>query len=330
MAEVTTVRVHQLGGPEAYSVEYDSWQAPGPGEVSVRVHASGINPADLLYVQGRYFNQPELPIVPGTEAAGEVDAVGPGCTRFQVGQRVTLLPTSNNVQGTWRTQVLAPEHGLIATPAALSDAQAGAAWLVYLTAWVGLMELGGLTDGTTALLTAANSAVALAALDVCQEQGALAFGTVRSEAAASALRTLPLLGLLRTDEEGFADRLRSQVGEVDVVLDCLLGEVGEASLRVLRPYGTFVIYGALSGKPLSLRGGLAIGRQPTIKGLWIGRWLQDGPPERIRAAITAVGERLANGAFQPRVDRTFPLTDIQAAVTYSASAARAGKVVLTC
>jgi NADPH:quinone reductase-like Zn-dependent oxidoreductase len=137
------------------------------------------------------------------------------------------------------------------------------------------------------------------------------------------------LHCLTGGEEGPLARELAE-GGVQVALDCVLGEVGGECLRALRPYGTLVVYGALSGRPLELRGGLAIARQPTVRGLWLGQWLQDAPPERVQATFAALERRFADGSLSPRVHQTFPLPRVAEAVRFMTTQGRAGKVVLTC
>jgi NADPH:quinone reductase-like Zn-dependent oxidoreductase len=248
-----------------------------------------------------------------------------------VGTPVTLKPNGPGVRGSWRTQLALPASGVMRTPARLSPTQAAAAWLVYLTAWVALTELSSLGAGDWLLVTAANSAVALAACDVARHLGARTIGAVRSQQAADAIRDVGFEAVVRTDEVRLGDAARELAdGGVQVALDCVLGEVGNECLRALRPYGTLVVYGALSGQPLELRGGLAIARQPTVRGLWLGQWLQDGPPERVQAAFAALERRFVDGSLTPRIDRTFPLQQVAAAVRFMTAQGRAGKVVLTC
>jgi NADPH:quinone reductase len=137
--------------------------------------------------------------------------------------------------------------------------------------------------------------------------------------------------VVRTVEVRLGDAARQLAeGGVQVALDWVLGEIGHECLRALRRYGTLVVYGALSGQRLELRGGLAIGRQPTVRGLWLGQWLEDGPPERAEAAVAALERRFVDGSLSPRVDRTVPLQQVADAVRHMTSQGRAGKVVLTC
>jgi NADPH:quinone reductase-like Zn-dependent oxidoreductase len=225
-----------------------------------------------------------------------------------------------------------PADRVITTPETLTDEQAAAAWLVYLTAWGGLVEWSSVNEGEWVLVTAANSAVGLAALDVARYVGARTIGVVRSEQAAAAIADAGFEYVVRGDgERRWSDRIRTLTdGGAHVALDAVLGDTGNECLRALRPYGNLIVYGALSGEPLTVRGGLAIGRQPTIRGMWIGQWLQDGPADRIGLAFERLNELFADGSLKPRVERTFPLPEVAAAVRYMSEPGRVGKVVLTC
>jgi NADPH:quinone reductase-like Zn-dependent oxidoreductase len=156
---VRIVRWHRFGEPrEVLQIEETPPPSPGPGEVQVRLTARAIHPSDLQNVRGLYGRPPPLPAVPGNDAAGVVVGVGPGVSGWAPGDRAILLLGATHGRGTWMDEVAVPADRLVKTPPGLSDAQAGALWVNYLSVWVMLEEVLRLQRGDVLVQTAAGAA----------------------------------------------------------------------------------------------------------------------------------------------------------------------------
>src|SRR5271157_3915581 len=174
------VRFHRIGGPENLKLEEVPLRPPGEGEVKLRVQAVGLNRAELMYMQGFYFEKPELPSQIGYEAAGVVEAVGPGVDSSWIGKQVATVPGfSMSKNGVLGEEAIVPTSSLAEYPAKLSPAEAAAIWMQYLTAYGALVTFGSVKRGDFVLITAASSSVGLAAIQIVNAEGAIPIATTR-------------------------------------------------------------------------------------------------------------------------------------------------------
>ena len=107
------IRAHAFGEPDVLTFEQVSDPEPGPGQVLVRIHAVGVNPVETYIRSGAYARKPALPYVPGTDGAGEVEAVGDGVTRIGPGDRVYVLARSPGSTGTYAERVVCAEADVL-------------------------------------------------------------------------------------------------------------------------------------------------------------------------------------------------------------------------
>jgi NADPH:quinone reductase-like Zn-dependent oxidoreductase len=146
MSKVVTF--NQTGGTEVLKVEERSIPEPATGEVLVKIHASALNRAQLLYLQGAYAYPPQFPSMLGDEAVGAIEQVGAGVDRFSVGDRVSILSSTNMIHnGTHAEHTVVPVHAVIPAPETLDDSSAAALWIAYLTAYAALVEGANLQPG---------------------------------------------------------------------------------------------------------------------------------------------------------------------------------------
>jgi NADPH2:quinone reductase len=215
--------------------------APEARQIRVRVHACGLNRADILQRRGRYPAPPGWPAdIPGLEYAGEVDAVGSGVTRWAVGDRVMGLVGG----GAQAEFVVVHQDEAIAAPPSLSLEEAAAIPEAFLTAWDALVARGRLAPGERALIHAVGSGVGTAAVQLVRQLGATSAGTSRN---AEKLVRAGQLGLdegIDASTGGFAARLRAPV---QVILDVLGGPALEENLEALAPRGRLVLLGLIQG-----------------------------------------------------------------------------------
>jgi NADPH:quinone reductase-like Zn-dependent oxidoreductase len=180
----TTVRFHELGGPQVLRLEDVDTGKPGPGELLVRVEAIGLNRAEALFRAGAYIEPVKaFPALLGAEAAGTVEAAGPGVTGFAEGEPVSVVPAfSMNDYGVYAEKAIVPAAAVLRRPEGLDAVGGAAVWMPYLTAYGALVETGGMRAGDTVVLTAASSSVGLAAIQVAVRAGARPIAVTRSPA----------------------------------------------------------------------------------------------------------------------------------------------------
>ncbi|WP_018385948.1 type I polyketide synthase [Wenjunlia vitaminophila] len=297
---------------------------PGPGEVQIEVGAAGVNFSDVLKAMGAYPGAPSGPVPLGAECAGRVSAVGAGVDRYRVGDPVmAAAPSGMSAFVTVAADLVAPR------PADLSDEQAAALPIAFLTAVYGLEHLGRLRKGDTVLIHSATGGVGLAALQVARRNGARVFATAGTEEKRELLRGLGVEHVLDSRTLAFADEVRELTAGrgVDVVLNSTVGEALRRSLLLLAPGGRFVelgkrdIYG---DSPIGLgyfkenRSFLAVDLDRQIH----------QRPDLVAELFQDVVEGFERGEFEALPVTSYPYDEATAAFTRMAMARHTGKLVL--
>lgn len=238
------IRFHRTGGPEVLQWEEVGVGEPGPGEVRVRHAAVGLNFIDTYHRSGLY--PVPLPSGIGLEGAGTVEALGPGVTHLQVGDRVAY---AGGPLGAYSETRLIPADRLIRLPDSLSFETGAAMMLQGLTAAYLLRRTYRVQKGDTVLIHAAAGGVGLIACQWAKALGATVIGTVSTEAKAELARAHGCDHPILYTREDFARRVRDITGGegVPVVYDGIGKDTFTGSLDSLRPLGTMVSFGNASG-----------------------------------------------------------------------------------
>jgi putative PIG3 family NAD(P)H quinone oxidoreductase len=321
------ITIPKPGGPEVLTLEDRPDPLPGPGEVRVRVHAVGVNRADLIQRLGHYRAPPGSPAdIPGLEYAGVVDALGDGVTELAVGDRVFGLVGG----GAYAEKVTVHVRALARLPEGLSFVEGAAIPEAFITAYDAMVSQGGLAAGEFALVHAAGSGVGTAGVQIARAIGATVVGTART---ADKLERASSLGLHRgvvTKNGVFARDVLAATGQrgADVVLELVGGPYVAEDLRCIAPKGRIVVVGTLAGPAVELDLGTLMRKRATVR----GTVLRARPiEERIVAMQTFerhVVPLFASKALRPVVARVFALADAAKAHEYMASNEGFGKVVL--
>lgn len=296
---------------------------PGPGEISVRVRAAGLNRADLLQRRGVYAAPAGAPPdIPGLEFAGEVESLGPGAARWRVGDRVMgLVPGGAHAE-----RVVLHEAEAIPVPARFSWQEAAAVPEAFLTAWDALVVRGRAAPGERVLIHAVGSGVGTAAVQLARWLGAVPIGTARTEAKLEAARDLGLAQGINTASVRFAE----VIGEpVQVILDLLGAGAFADNLAVLAPRGRLVLFGLLTGRRAEVDLGPVLLKRLEIIGTVIRSRARE---ERIALAGEFTGRvlpALESGALRPVVYASLPMAAVAEAHRAMESNAGFGKIVLT-
>lgn len=233
------------GGPEVLELQDRPLPAPRSGEIRVRVHAAGLNRADLLQRRGSYPAPPGWPAdVPGLEYAGTVDAVGADVPRWREGDRVMGLVGG----GAQAEFLVTPAEEALPAPEGLDWPAAAAIPEAFLTAYDALAIRGRLAAGERVLIHAVGSGVGTAAVQVARALGAVPVGTARSAWKLERARELGISEAIDTSRAPFREALAAPV---HVVLDVLGGPALADNLAVLEPRGRLVILGLMQGAAAS-------------------------------------------------------------------------------
>ena len=338
-------RVARHGGPEALG--WGEWgdPVPGPGEVTVRVRACALNHLDLWLRNGVPGHRFPLPLVPGSEVAGDVAATGAGvtdlaettpcliasgvscgvCARCLAGldhlcPRYGLL--GEHRDGGYAEYVTVPRRNILPIPPGLSYVEAAAIPLGFLTAWHMLTARAGLKAHEDILLHAAGSGVTSAGIQIARLLGARRIlVTAGSEAKLARARELGATHGILYNQGDFvrAAREATQGEGVDVVFDHVGGETFERSLKLLKRGGRIVLCGATSGHDVRINLRALFFKQLSVLGSTMGSL----------AELVSLLPHFESGALRPVVDRTFPLAEAPAAQEFLAQRGAFGKLVLT-
>lgn len=326
-----TVRFHETGGPEVLRVEDLDPGRPGPGEALIRVDAIGVNRAEALFRRGTYIEPVKrFPARLGTEAAGVVEAVGPGVTGFGEGQPVSVLPAfSPNDYGVYAERALVPASALLPRPGGLDAVSGAAVWMPYLTAYGAMVEVGGVRPGDVTVLNAASSSVGVAAIHTANRLGATPVAVTRTRAKRERLIEEGAAEVIVSDEEDVPARVLELTGGrgAEYVFDAVAGPGVTGLARAVAPGGTLFLWGAQSGQPTPYPGfelGMPALNLRTYTVLEITR-----DPERLRRGAAFVASGLRTGVFRAVVDRVFPLEEVVEAHRHLESNTQIGKIVIT-
>ncbi|WP_129841642.1 zinc-dependent alcohol dehydrogenase family protein [Streptomyces sp. RFCAC02] len=327
-----TVRFHEYGDPEVLRIEEVPAPEPGIGEVRIRVDAIGLNRADALFRRGQYGRPVRaFPAGLGYEAAGVVEAAGPGVTTLPVGSPVSTIPAfSMTDYGVYGDTAVVPAAAVVRRPDGVDAVTGAATWMTYLTAFGGLLEGDDLRPGGTVVVTAASSGVGIAALRTARRVGARAIATTRTAAKRDQLLAAGADAVVVTGEEDLAEGvLRATDGRgADVVFDAVGGPEAAALPGALAPSGRIVLYGALGGATVELPALATLRSGLTLRAYSISAGTTTSG-DTLRRATAFITSGLADGSFRPVVDRVFDLSEIVAAHRHLESGTQVGKVVVT-
>jgi NADPH2:quinone reductase len=313
-------RIHTFGGPEVVTYEDIPKPSPKENEVLFKVTSTSMNYADVQWRRGNYVDR-TLPATLGREAAGIIEAVGPGVTTLKVGQ-----PIMARAPGGHAEYAIAQVDNVFPCPAGLDMAQAGGIPIIFLTAYHLLRSMKRLQPGDTVLVQAAASGVGTALIQLCKQWGFRSIATASTEAKLELARQLgadETINYATHDFEPEVKRLTNGVG-VQLALEAVGGDVTENSMRCLAPFGCLVNYGNASNTPAALP--LASFRENRAA---MGFSLTANVPGRDNQA--AMGELLGlimDKKVRLIVDHVLPLSEAAKAHAHLSNRGAMGKVLL--
>lgn len=337
------VYVREHGGPEVLGLEELPTPEPARGEVRVRVRAAALNHLDVWVRRGLPGAPFHLPIVPGSDGAGDIDALGEGVEGLEIGQPVMILPgvscghcamcssgldhlcRSYGILGEQRDGVQAqfvvvPRANVIAKPERFSYADAAAVSLTFLTAWHMLVGRAELRGGETVLIHAGGSGVGSAGIQIARFVGARVITTASTDEKLALARKLGAHETINYKTEDFAKRVRALTGKrgVDVVFEHVGGETFERSLRCLAWAGRLVTCGATTGALAKVNLTHLFFKSQSILGSTMGS----------RGEYHQLVKLFDAGYFEAVIDRVLPLARIADAHRAIEDRAVFGKVVV--
>jgi len=296
------------------------------GDVHIRVHAAGINFADLLMVEGKYQVKPPLPFTPGMEIAGEIIAVAPHVTRFKPGQRVMAIIA----HGGFAEETIAPEANVYPIPDSMDWVSAAGFPIAYGTSGDALMRGPGLNKGDVLLVHGAAGGVGLTAVQVAKRLGATVIATAGGADKLAIAKSNGADHLIDYRTEDIRQRVKALTGGrgADVVYDPVGGDVFTASLRSVVQGGRIIVIGFASGDIPQIPANIIMVKNVTVAGYYFGGW-RVLDPEGVRITMETMLAWYTAGDITPHASHTFALKDYAEALQTLKSRASTGKVVLT-
>jgi NADPH2:quinone reductase len=315
------IRVRAFGGPEVLKLEETTEPQVGQGQVLIRVKAIGVNPVETYIRTGTHTIKPALPYTPGADAAGLVEAVGPGVTRLQIGERVY---TAGTITGAYAEKTLCHEAQVHLLPENCSFAQGAATNTPYATAYRALFQRARALPGETVFVHGASGGVGIAAIQLARAGGFRVIGTGGTEKGRALVAKEGAHHVLDHRAPDYLQALMklTEGRGVDVILEMLANVNLGKDLPLLAQEGRVVVIGNRGTVEINPRD--TMGRNAAILGMAL-----HAVPERERASIhAALDAGLRNGTLRPIVGQELPLSDAPRAHQAVLEPGAYGKIVL--
>jgi len=321
------IEIREPGGPDVLVPVERPVPRPGSGEVLIKVAAAGVNRADVMQRQGVYPMPPGAPEdVPGLEASGTIVAVGPGVTRWQIGDAVCALLIGRG----YSEYVIAPEQQCLPVPAGVSLVDAGGLPETFCTVWTNLFERARLRSGEVFLVQGGTSGIGVTAIQLGKAFGAAVLATAGSDAKCNACLSFGAVRAInyRTEDFYAAGMEYTNGRGVDVILDLVGAPYIPRELDLLAREGRLVFVAQIGGNRVEADFGKVLMKHLTVTGSTLrSRSIAE------KGAICAALEEQVWPLFQtkqifPVVYKTFPLRDAPDAHRLMESSAHIGKILL--
>jgi len=323
------IGITAAGGPEVLRVVERPCPVPGPGEVLIRVSASGVNRPDVLQRKGFYAPPPGASDLPGLEVAGVVvagDEPALAAQGLALGGRVCALVAG----GGYAQAVVAPVRQCLPVPAGFTDLEAASLPETFFTVWSNVFDRGQLAAGQWLLVQGGTSGIGVTAIQMAKAFGAKVIATAGSDDKAARCLALGADHAINYRSTDFVAATREITGGrgVDVVLDMVAGDYVARELDCLADDGRLVIIAVQGGTRAQIDAGAVLRRRLTITGSTLRP-----RPEPFKAAIAAalrerVWPLLASGRIRPVIHQVFAAGDAAAAHALMETNAHVGKLVL--
>ncbi|MEY3003700.1 MAG: phthiocerol synthesis polyketide synthase type PpsC [Pseudomonadota bacterium] len=320
---MTVVEISQFGGPEVLLPATAPVPQPGEGQILIKIAYAGVNRPDALQRAGNYAPPKDASPLPGLEASGHVAAIGPGVTRWRLGDAVcALLPGGGYAE----YAVTAADHALPVPKGMSLEAAAGLCETFY-TVWTNVFLRGRLTAGEKFLVHGGSSGIGTTAIQLARLRGARVFATAGSDEKCAACVELGAEKAINYRTGDFVAEMRAEKG-ADLILDMVGGDYIARNLDALAMDGRLVQIAFLQGAKVSLDLMQVMTRRLTITGSTLRPQSHAAKAAIARDLETEVWPHLDSGAIAPVMDSVFPLVDAAKAHARMESSANIGKIIL--
>ena len=324
---MNVITAQPSGGPDVLRIARRPVPSPSPGEVLIKVHAAGVNGADLREREGKYPVPPGAPDIMGLEVSGEIVLTDSGCTRFDAGDRVCALL----IGGGYAEYALAPEGQCMPVPDGVSLTDAAGLPEVYCTVWTNMMDRCALQAGETVLIQGGTSGIGCAAIQIARAHGATVFATARNDEKCAAMQTLGAHHPINYKDTDFAEACRAATDGrgVDVVIDIIGGDYLPKEVELLAHGGRLMIINLRGGKLAEVDFGHVHARHLTITGARLRPRSIAEKSAICRALEANLWPLFADGTISPVTYAAFPFAEAGEAHRLMESSRHIGKIILT-
>jgi NADPH:quinone reductase-like Zn-dependent oxidoreductase len=286
------------------------------------------NPSDLLTIEGRYGRLPKLPATPGFEGVGVVEANGGGVLGwFRRGKRVAVIHAAG---GSWAESCVVPAKHVVPIPDDIPDDQAAMFFVNPVTAVAMVRYVLKVPPGEWLLQSAAGSALGKIVIQLGKRDGFKTINVVRRREQMEELAKAGADACL-CESDGPIDEQVARVTDGKLVryaIDPVGGNTGTEVVRSLGPGGTCLLYGLLSGQPITVDPRLMITGSKKVAGFWLSDWMPRQGIRRMLSTFRHVKKLLSDRVIQTEIAATYPMEEISAAARHVQQNARGGKVLL--
>ena len=324
------VEISSFGAPDVLRLVERPVPQAGPGELLIRVSASGINRPDVLQRLGQYAPPPGASDLPGLEVAGVVesgDASGLAAAGIRVGDRVCALVSG----GGYAQWCVAPVAQCLPVPDGLNDVEAASLPETFFTVWSNVFDRGRLKPGESLLIQGGTSGIGVTAIQLARAFGATVIATAGSDAKCAACLSIGAHHAINYRSQDFvAEAMRITGGKgVDVVLDMVAGDYVAREVECLAEDGRIVVIAVQGGVKSGFNAGHLLRRRLTITGSTLRPRSVAFKGEIARALRERVWPLLAAGVVKPVIHCTFAAAEAAKAHALMESGEHTGKIVLT-
>lgn len=315
--------IYQPGGPDVLQPVSVPVPVPGHGQIIIRLAYAGVNRPDALQRAGSYAPPPSASPLPGLEGSGTVVEVGPGVTRWKIGDKVcALLPG-----GGYAEYAACHEAHALPIPPGISLRDAAGLPETCFTVWSNIVMRGGLKAGERFLVHGGSSGIGTTAIQIARALGARVFATAGTEKKCKACEDLGAERCFNYRDEDFLAEAK-KIGGFDLILDMVGGSYLPKNIKALADDGRLVQIAFLQGAKVELNFAEVMMRRLTITGSTL-RPQSDQAKARIATQVEAhIWPLIARGAFKVVVDSEYPLSEAPAAHWRLESSGHVGKILL--
>jgi NADPH2:quinone reductase len=313
------------GAPDTLVVEELPEVHPGPGQVSIDVHAAGVNFPDVLIIQNKYQVKPELPFTPGSELAGVVREAGEGVTHVKPGDKVMAYVS----QGAFAQQIVASAQMVMPMPPELDFDTAAAVTLTYGTSHHAVVDRAQLKAGETMLVLGAAGGVGLAAIEIGKALGARVIAAASTDEKLEVCKAHGADVTINYSTQDLREAIKAATDGKgpNVIYDPVGGVYAEPAFRSIAWRGRYLVVGFANGEIPKLPLNLTLLKGASLVGVFWGDFARR-EPKASAAAMRELMGWMAEGKIKPHISGRYALAQTAQALNDMAARKVTGKVVI--